>query len=58
MIYPTIGELLVLWVLFSIIGGFFIGYSKVVFINLIVGLLAVGGFFIGIGIHFFNLLIV
>ena len=58
MIYPTIGELVVLWILFSVIGGFFIGYDKVVFINIIIGLLTVAGFFLAIGIHVFNLLII
>jgi hypothetical protein len=57
MVYPTIGELVVLWGLFSIIGGFFIGYDKVIFINFIIGLLVGAGFFLAIGIHYFNLLI-
>jgi hypothetical protein len=57
VIYPTIGEVIVLWVLFCVVGGFFIGYGKIVFINAIICILTMAGFFLAIGIHFFNLLI-
>jgi len=57
MIYPTFWECVVLWILFCAVGGFFIGYAQVVFINIILCILIIVGFFLAIGINFFNLLL-
>jgi hypothetical protein len=56
MIYPTIGEILILWILISIVLSIlFIDFRKVLYFNFVL-ILAIGGciisgFFIGIGIH-------
>lgn len=56
---PTIPEILVLWVIMSIVIGFFIGFTRILFLNLfaILGIAGciVAGFFIGIGIHIFEM---
>lgn len=57
MVYPTIWEVIILWVLFSVVGGFFTGYRFMILVHIVIVVLIIVGFFLGIGIHGFNLLI-
>jgi hypothetical protein len=54
-------EIIVLWILFSLIIGFFVGYKEIIYINIcfmiFIIICIISGFFIGIGIKLFNLFI-
>lgn len=46
-----------MWVLLSVVGGFFTGYKFMILVHIVIVVLIIVGFFLGIGIHGFNLLI-